>query len=56
MRCKDAVKIPVSAMAIFAPEDLSHGGRAAAMGDDRRTAASNPWIFRQIRQHAETAL
>ena len=54
---KDAVKIPVVGNGdIRAPEDAI--AMVAQTGCDGvmigRTAASNPWIFRQIRQHAET--
>ena len=54
---KDAVKIPVTGNGdIRTPEDAV--AMVAQTGCDGvmigRTAASNPWIFRQIRQHAET--
>ena len=54
---KDAIKIPVTGNGdIRTPEDAV--AMVAQTGCDGvmigRTAASNPWIFRQIRQHAET--
>jgi nifR3 family TIM-barrel protein len=54
---KDTVKIPVVGNGdIRTPEDAI--AMVAQTGCDGvmigRTAASNPWIFRQIRQHAET--
>ncbi len=54
---KDGVKIPVVGNGdIRTPEDAI--AMVAQTGCDGvmigRTAASNPWIFRQIRQHAET--
>jgi tRNA-dihydrouridine synthase B len=54
---KDSVKIPVVGNGdIRTPEDAI--AMVAQTGCDGvmigRTAASNPWIFRQIRQHAET--
>jgi nifR3 family TIM-barrel protein len=56
---KNAVRIPVIGNGdIRTPEDAvamvaQTGCDAVMIG---RTAASNPWIFRQIRQHAETGL
>ena len=54
---KDAIRIPVTGNGdIRTPEDAV--AMVAQTGCDGvmigRTAASNPWIFRQIRQHAET--
>ena len=54
---KDAVKIPVTGNGdIRTPEDaVAMVGQTGCDGVMiGRTAASNPWIFRQIRQHAET--
>jgi tRNA-dihydrouridine synthase B len=56
---KDAIRIPVTGNGdIRTPEDAV--AMVAQTGCDGvmigRTAASNPWIFRQIRQHAETGL